>query len=575
MTYFEEVEKMLNFREEAVKLIKSEVDTLTEEEISALIEVPPSYDMGDYAFPVFRLAKVFRKAPPAIAEELAGKFGDNEYFEKIENKGPYLNFFINKEKLTEVALNEVKQKQTKYGASDMGNGKTVIVEYSSPNIAKPFHIGHIRTTVIGNSLYKIYKFLGFETIAINHLGDYGTQFGMLISAYKKWGDKEVIEADPINELLKLYVRFNAEAEENKDLRDEARYWFKELEDRNEEAVELWQWIREISLKEFNKVYDMLNIKFDSYAGESFYSDKMPAVIEELKEKNLLKESEGAYLVDLEEYGMPPALIMKSDGSTLYTTRDIAAAFYRKRTYDFYKNIYVVASQQNLHFKAWMKVIELMGHEWAKDCIHIPFGMVSLEDGTLSTRKGRVVFLEDVLNTAVKNTLNIINERNPKLENKEEVAKQVGIGAVVFQELFNQRIKDYVFSWDRTLSFEGETGPYVQYTHARINSLLERGEFNVDDNVNYSLLNTEEEINITRLLYDFPRIVIDAMEKNEPYFITRHIVEVAKAYNKFYNSCPIITDDIELKKARLMLSFGAKTVLKNGLGLLGMEAPERM
>ncbi|MSU01449.1 arginine--tRNA ligase [Tissierella pigra] len=566
---------MLNFREEVTKLIKSEVDVLTEEEISALIEVPPSYDMGDYAFPVFRLAKAFKKAPPMIAEELVPKFGDNEYFERIENKGPYLNFFINKGKLTEVTLNEVKGKQAKYGSSDMGNGKTVIVEYSSPNIAKPFHIGHIRTTVIGNSLYKIYTFLGFDTIAINHLGDYGTQFGMLISAYKKWGDKAVIESDPINELLKLYVRFNAEAEEHEELRNEARYWFKELEDGNKEAVELWQWIREISLKEFNKVYDMLNIKFDSYAGESFYSDKMPAVIEELKEKNLLKESDGAFLVDLEEHGMPPALIMKSDGSTLYTTRDIAAAFYRKKNYDFYKNIYVVASQQNLHFKAWMKVIELMGYEWANDCVHIPFGMVSLEEGTLSTRKGRVVFLEDVLNTAVKNTLNIINERNPNLENKEEVAKQVGIGAVVFQELFNQRIKDYVFSWDRTLSFEGETGPYVQYTHARISSLLERGKFNIEDNVNYNLLNTEEEINITRLLYDFPKIVVDSMEKNEPYFITRHIVEIAKAYNKFYNSCPIITDDIELKKARLMLSFGAKTVIKTGLELLGMEAPERM
>ncbi|WP_353092496.1 arginine--tRNA ligase [Tissierella praeacuta] len=566
---------MFNFREEVIKLIKSEVDSFTEEEISSLIEVPPSYDMGDYAFPVFRLAKTFRKAPPVIAEELVSKFGQNDYFEKIENKGPYINFFINKNKLTEVTLNEVKEKGPKYGSSDMGNGKTVIVEFSSPNIAKPFHIGHIRTTVIGNALYKIYTFLGFDTVAINHLGDYGTQFGMLISAYKKWGDKEVIEADPINELLKLYVRFNAEAEEHEELRDEARYWFKELENGNEEAYKLWEWIREISLKEFNKVYDMLNIKFDSYAGESFYSDKMPAVIEELKEKGLMKESEGAYLVDLEEYGMPPALIMKSDGSTLYTTRDIAAAFYRKETYDFYKNIYVVASQQNLHFKAWFKVIELMGYDWAKDCVHIPFGMVSLEDGTLSTRKGRVVFLEDVLNTAVRNTLNIINERNPKLENKEEVAKQVGIGAVIFQELFNQRIKDYVFSWDRTLSFEGETGPYVQYTHARINSLLERGEFNIEDKADYSILNKEEEINIVRLIYDFPKVVVDAMEKNEPYFITRHIVEIAKAYNKFYNSCPIIVDDIEVKKARLMLSFTVGTVLKTGLGLLGMEAPERM
>ena len=320
---------------------------------------------------------------------------------------------------------------------------------------------------------------------------------------------------------------------------------------------------------------MLNIKFDSYAGESFYSDKMPRVIEELKEKNLMKESEGAYLVDLEDYDMPPALIMKSDGSTLYTTRDIAAAIYRKETYDFYKNIYVVASQQNLHFKQWIKVVELMGYQWAKDCIHIPFGMVSLEDGTLSTRKGRVVFLEDVLNKAIESTLNIIEERNPNLQNKEEVAKQVGIGAVIFQELFNQRIKDYVFSWERTLSFEGETGPYVQYTHARANSLLEKGSFSIEDRVDYNLIKSEDEINIARLLYDFPQVVLNAMEKNEPYFITRQIVEIAKAFNKFYNSSQIIVDDIEVKKARLMLTYGTKEVIRIGLGLLGIEAPNKM
>ena len=558
---------MLNFKEKVIGLIKEQIEELDEEELNLLVEVPPSYDMGDYAFPVFSLAKIFRKAPPKIAEELVEKIQDNEYFEKIEAKGAYVNFFINKEKLTQVTLEEIRSKKEEYGSSDMGEGKTVLVEYSSPNIAKPFHIGHIRTTVIGNSLYKIFSFLGYETVAINHLGDYGTQFGMLISAFKKWGDRSVIEKDTINELLKQYVRFNREANEDESLRDEARYWFNQLENKNEEAIELWKWIREISLKEFNKVYDLLNIKFDSYAGESFYSDRMPKVVEELKEKELLKESDGAYLVELEEYDMPPALIMKTDGSTLYTTRDIAAAFYRKETYDFHKNIYVVASQQNLHFKAWIKVVELMGYEWAKDCIHIPFGMVSLEDGTLSTREGRVLFLEDVLNKAIENTTKIIEERNPDLENKEEVAKQVGIGAVIFQELFNQRIKDYVFSWDRTLSFEGETGPYVQYTHARINSLLEKGEFDLEGEVDYSLLKTEEEVNITRLLYEFPRIIVDAMEKYEPYFITRHIVEVAKAFNKFYNSTTINTKDIELKKARLMMSYAAKPVIKTGLDLL--------
>lgn len=566
---------MIDFKEKVIDLIKNEVEDMDREEISSLIEIPPSYDMGDYAFPVFRFSKIYRKAPNLIAEEIAEKLGDSPYFEKIESKGPYVNFFVNREKLVKSVIEEVVDKKEAFGATDIGQGRNVIVEYSSPNIAKPFHIGHIRTTVIGNSIAKIYKFLGFNTITINHLGDYGTQFGMLISAYKKWGDREVIEKDPINELLKLYVRFNAEAEEDESLKDEARYWFKELENKNEEALELWTWIREISLQEFHKVYDMLNIKFDSYAGESFYSDKMPEIIENIRNKGLLEESEGAYLVDLEEENMPPALIMKKDGSTLYTTRDIAAAFYRKENYDFYKNLYVVASQQNLHFKQWIKVVEKMGNEWAKDCIHIPFGMVSLEEGTLSTRKGRVVFLEDVLNKAIDSTLEIINDRNPNLENKEEVAKQVGIGAVVFQELFNQRIKDYVFSWERTLSFEGETGPYVQYTHARANSILERGEFNLEDQVDYSLLNGEDEINIIRLLFDFPSVVVSAMEKNEPYFVTRHIVEIAKAFNKFYNSSQILVEDVELKRARLILTYITKMTIKNGLGLLGMEAPNKM
>lgn len=566
---------MINFNEKVIDLIIQEVDSLTRDEIAASIEIPPSYDMGDYAFPVFKLSKIFRKAPNLIAEDLASKFVNSDYFEKIENKGPYLNFFIDKSKLVETVIEEVLSKGDGFGSSKLGEGKTVIVEYSSPNIAKPFHMGHLRTTVIGNALYKIYKFLGFNTIAINHLGDYGTQFGMLISAYKKWGDKEVIEEDPINELLKLYVRYNEEAEEKPELKDEARYWFKELENGNQEAYELWSWIREVSLKEFNRVYDMLNIKFDSYAGESFYSDKMQRVLDELNEKNLLEESQGAYLVDLEEYGMPPALIKKSDGSTLYTTRDIAAAIYRKETYDFYKNIYVVASQQNLHFQQWFKVVELMGYEWAKDCIHIPFGMVSLEDGPLSTRRGRVVFLEDVLNKAVESTLEIINERNPDLENKKEVAKQVGIGAVIFQELFNQRIKDYVFSWERTLSFDGETGPYVQYTHARANSLLERGSFNIGDQVDINLLLSEDEIDIIRMIYDFPGVVIDAMEKNEPFFITRQIVELAKGFNKFYHNAQIIVEDEELRKARLLLTYLVKNTIKVGLGLLGIEAPNKM
>lgn len=566
---------MLDFKKEVVNLVSQVVEGLDHEEIESLIEIPPNYNMGDYAFPCFKLAKIYRKAPNLIAEDLVNKIDGGDNFERIENVGPYINFFINKAKLTEVVLKAIAEEGNRYGSINVGKGRTAIVEFSSPNIAKPFHIGHIRTTVIGNSIEKIFKFQGYNTVRINHLGDYGTQFGMLIAAYKKWGDAEVIEKDPINELLKLYVKFNAEAEKDENLKEEARYWFKELEDGNEEALELWQWIRDISLKEFNKVYKLLNIEFDSYAGESFYSDKMDRVIRELEEKNLLQDSKGAKIVDLEPYGMPPALIKKSDGSTLYITRDIAAAIYRKEHYDFYKNIYVVASQQNLHFKQLIKIIDLMGYDWAYDCVHIPFGMVSLEDGTLSTRQGRVVFLEDVLNKAIESTLKIIEERNPDLENKEEVAKQVGVGAVIFQELFNNRIKDYVFSWERTLSFEGETGPYVQYTHARANSLLEKGDFNLGDEIDFNLLKEEDEINLVRLLYNFPSAVLDALEKYEPSFITRYVVEVAKAFNKFYNSCPILNEEEELKKARLNLVYATKTVIKTALYLLGIEAPNKM
>ncbi|NLJ97894.1 MAG: arginine--tRNA ligase [Tissierellia bacterium] len=566
---------MIDFKKEVVNSILEIDSGLDKEEIESLIEIPPSYNMGDYAFACFRLAKTFRKAPNLIAEELANKLDGGDYFEKIENVGPYINFFINKTKLAETVIDNIKTKGEKFGSTNIGQGRKALVEFSSPNIAKPFHIGHIRSTVIGNSLFKIFKFQGFDTLALNHLGDYGTQFGMLIAAYKKWGDMKVIEADPINELLKLYVKFNEEAEKDESLRDEARYWFKELEEKNEEALELWQWIRDVSLKEFNKVYDLLNIKFDSYAGESFYSDKMPKVIEEMEDKGLLQESKGALIIDLEEYDMPPALIKKSDGSTLYTTRDIAAAIYRKEQYDFYKNIYVVGSQQNLHFRQWIKVIDLMGYDWAYDCVHVPFGMVSLEDGTLSTRRGRVVFLEDVLKKAIASTLKIMEERNPNLENKEEVAKEVGIGAIIFQELFNNRIKDYIFSWEKTLSFEGETGPYVQYTHARASSLLEKGNFKLDNEVDYGLLNDEDEINLIRFLYKFPDAVLDALNKYEPSIIARHIIEITKAFNKFYNSCPVLSAEGNLKNARLMLVYSTKTVLKVGLGLLGMKAPDRM
>jgi len=566
---------MIDFKKEIGKLVSTNFDNLNEDAILELLEVPPSYDLGDYAMPCFRLAKELRKAPNIIAQEIAEKIKGSELFEKIENVGPYVNFFINKKALCETVLKEVFERKEMFGSTNIGKGRNVIVEFSSPNIAKPFHIGHIRTTVIGQSLYKIYKFLGFNAIAINHLGDYGTQFGKLIVAFKAWGNIEEVESDPIPELLKLYVKFHDEAEKNSSLEDEARMWFSKLENGDEEAVNLWKWMREVSLKEFSRVYDLLNIEFDSYAGESFYSDKMPKVVETLKEKGLLQESDGAQIVDLEAFNMPPALIKKRDGSTLYITRDIAAAIYRKETYDFYKNIYVVGAQQNLHFQQWFKVLELMGYDWVKDCIHVPFGTVSLEEGTMSTRKGRVVFLEDVLKNAVAKTKDIINEKNPNLENKDEVSKQVGIGAVVFQELSNTRIKDYTFSWEKTLSFEGETGPYVQYTHARANSVLSKADHEITSDVDYSLIANDEAVNVVRLLYSFQDTIIAAMEKNEPSFIARHVVDIAQAFNKFYHECPIIVDDKELQKSRLLIVHSVATVIKTGLGLLGIDAPKKM
>jgi arginyl-tRNA synthetase len=564
---------MIDYKNSVAELISKKVQ-LEKEKIYEVIEIPPEMEMGDYAFPCFILAKTFKKNPALIAKELSENINLSNNFEKVVNNGPYLNFYLNRTEFNKDVLKET-YKNDNYGKKDIGKDRNVIVEFSSPNIAKPFHIGHIRTTVIGNAINNIYDFMGFNTIAINHLGDYGTQFGMLISAYKKWGNRDTIEKNPIKELLKLYIRFNKEAEEKPELNDEAREWFKKLEQGDEEAKSLWQWFKDVSLKEFNRVYEMLNIKFDSYAGESFYSDKMERVINELEEKNLLKSSEGAEIVDLEEYDMPSPLIKKSDGSTLYITRDIAASIYRKETYDFYKNIYVVASQQNLHFQQWIKIVELMGYDWAKDCVHVPFGMVSLEEGTLSTRKGRVVFLEDVLTKAVEKTKEIIEERNPDLENKDEVAKKVGVGAVVFQELYNNRIKDYTFSWNKTLSFEGETGPYVQYTYARTCSIINKAKIDIDYKVDYTLLKEDIEFEITKALYDFSNVIEDAMFKYEPFYITRYIVDLAQKYNRFYNKCPILKEEEELKKARLLITLGVNKVIKTGLNLLGIETPEKM
>ena len=459
---------MIDYKEQIANLIAERAGEkigLAADEISDLIEIPTDRSMGDYAFPCFRLAKQLRKAPQIIAAELADDMGDSALIESSIAVNAYVNFMLKRENFIRDTLHEIACDGADYGRSSRGAGKKVLVEFSSPNIAKPFHIGHIRSTVIGNSINKIYDFLGYDVERINHLGDYGTQFGKMICAYRHWGNEDDVKKDPIGTLLSYYTKFHCEEELHPELSDEARDIFARLEAGEPEEVALWQWFRDESLKEFQRVYELLGVEFDSYAGESFYSDKMQAVVDELEDKQLLQDSEGAKIVDLSEYNMAPALIMKSNGSTLYITRDIAAALYRKKHYNFYKNLYIVASQQNLHFQQWIKVVELLGYDWANDCVHIPFGLVSLEDGTMSTRHGRVVFLKDVLNKAIEKTKEIIIEKQVNTDDVDETARKVGIGAVIFQELANNRIKDYVFSWDKVLNFDGETGPYVQYTYA--------------------------------------------------------------------------------------------------------------
>lgn len=562
----------------AIQEIKNEMDF---DSVYETVEIPGDSKMGDYAFPCFKLAKVFRKAPPLIAEELKANFDSATEFEKVENVNGFLNFYLNKEAVIGQVVKGVLTDKERYGSSNLGDNKKVVVEFSSPNIAKPFHIGHIRSTVIGNAINNIYDFLGYDTERVNHLGDYGTQFGKMIVAYRRWGKREDVENEPIKTLLGYYTKFHEDAESDPSLEDDAREAFMKLEQGSKEETELWQWFRDESLKEFNRVYDLLGITFDSYAGESFYSDKMQRVLDELKDKNLLEESEGAQIVDLEEYNLGKALITKKDGSTLYITRDIAAALYRKDHYDFDKNLYIVASQQNLHFQQWIKIVELMGYDWAKDCVHIPFGLVSLEDGTMSTRSGRVVFLEDVLLRAVEQTRNIIEEKNVNTDNIDETAKDVGIGAVIFQELSNNRIKDYIFSWDKVLNFEGETGPYVQYSHARAASVLRRAGAEADEIVNNALdidakyLTSDSGYELAKLIYQFPLTIIDAADKYEPSMITRQIVNIAQSFNKFYHDEYILVDDEGERKAKLGLVAAAKITIKNGLTLLGIKAPEHM
>lgn len=575
---------MKNFKREIAKRLASLYgnEIITEEWFYEAIEVPADEKMGDFALPCFRLAREFKKAPALIAKETSDRLQGETLFERVEAVNAYVNMFLEKDGFSADVLEEILSLGEKYGSSQMGQGKRVLVEFSSPNIAKPFHIGHIRSTVIGNSIYKIYKFLGFDTIRLNHLGDYGTQFGKMIVAYRRWGKKEDVTRSPIETLLSYYVKFHEEAEKDSGLDEEARKAFNNLEKASKDELDLWQWFRDESLKEFFKVYKMLGIEFDSLDGESFYSDKMDRVIKELEEKNLLKDSEGARIVDLDAFKLPPALITKSDGSTLYITRDVAAAIYRKEAYDFYKNLYVVGNQQILHFQQWMAIVKLMGYQWADDCVHIPFGLVSLEDGdNLSTRKGKVVFLEDVLNKAVEKTKEIILEKNVNTENLEESAKEVGIGAIVFNELSNSRAKDYVFSWDKVLNFEGETGPYVQYTHARASSLLRNAGDEIvstsskDFVANLSYIRGESAYRLVKLLHKFPEIVVEASVKYEPSIVARHLVDVAQAFNRYYHDQHILVDMDQERKAKLALVMGARQVLVNGLALLGVAAPEKM
>ena len=558
------------------------VDGVSREEIASLLMLPPDTSMGDYALPCFRFAKALKKAPALIAEELKKDILSRPNpFAEVEAVNGYLNFKFDRAAEAGKVLSDVLKRGAEYGSSDEGAGKTVCIDYSSINIAKPFHIGHLSSTVIGAALYRMYRKRGYNPVGINHLGDWGTQFGKLIVAYKRWGDEEKLKKGGVTYLTEIYVRFHAEAEEDPALEDEARAWFKRIEDGDKEALGLYDLFKSLTLEEVGKVYKRLGIEFDSYNGEAFYNDKMAPVIEKLEALNLITVSDGAKIVDLKEWGMSPCLLVKADGATLYATRDLAAAFYRKRTYDFYKSLYVVAYQQNLHFKQLFKVIELMGEEWHKDLVHVPFGMVSLEDGTMSTRKGKVVWLKDVLDKAVEKAALVIREKNENLVNAEAVSEMVGVGSVVFFALSNNRIKDITFSYDKVLNFDGETAPYVQYTNARAVSLLKKagdlGEMFKEPLTETELkgLEGKEGEELVSLLSRFGQTVSEALEKYEPSVVTRYAIELAKAFNRYYLTTRILNGEPSVRRARIALVYAVHTVLEEALRLIGVKAPEEM
>ena len=568
---------MKNFKQIIAKQISKTIE-INAKELEGYIETPKDSKNGDYAFPCFRLAKELRKAPPAIANEIKEKLEPVEEIEKVEVAGGYLNFFINKSTLAEEVLGEIS-KTEQYGKSIVGEGKNIVIDYSAPNIAKPFHIGHLRSTVIGGALYNIYKYLGYNVTGVNHLGDYGTQFGKLIEGYKMWGEEYDIEKDPINELTKIYIRINEACKNDEQILENCRNNFKKLEDGDSYCVEIWKKFRELSLQEFQKVYDLLGSKFDSWNGESFYSDKMPEVIDLLQKTGKLVESQGAKIIDLEDKGInTPCIIENSNGSTTYATRDLAAILYRARTYDFDKALYVTSYEQVLHFKQVFEVAKLLGldEKYTNGLEHVSFGMVLLPEGKMSTREGNIIKLEELLNEAISRAKEIIEQKNPDLENKEEVAKKVGIGAVIFNDMSASRIKDEVFDWNTILNFQGETGPYIQYTYVRTKSVLEKAGYLLKmENVKIDNLSDEYSMAILKLIYNFEDILIQVTDKNEPSMLARYLIELAKAYSSFYNENKIIVDDKDVQDARVYLTYAVSQVLKQGANLLGIEMPEKM
>lgn len=565
----------MNYKEALAKKI-ADIVNLSANEIEEYIEIPPNSELGDYAFPCFRLAKELKKAPPVIASEIKEKMVLDDVVNKIDVVGGYLNFFIAKDRLVKSTLEDVLNKEDSFGNSNIGKGKTVVIDYSAPNIAKPFHIGHLRSTVIGGALYKIYKALGYKVIGINHLGDWGMGVCKTIAGYEMWKDEYDFSSNPINAISKIYARFNKEEKEDPTLTDKARNALQRLEARDEETTKLWKWIIEISIESYNKIYDLIGCKFDSYNGEAFYNDKMDRVVNILEEKGLLVDSEGAKVVMMPD-DMPPCIIITSAGTTIYATRDLAALLYRIENYNFDKAIYVVGAEQTLHFKQIFKTLELMGYEkYAKNCVHVPFGLILDENGEkIGSRKGNAITLEEIFGEAIEKSLNVINEKNPSLENKEEVAKMVGVGAIIFNDLANNRIKDEIFDWKQILNFSGETGPYMQYTYVRTQSIL-RNAGNLDlENIDYSKLLDNEAIEVIKNLKEFPNVLVSSANKNEPSLISRHLIEIAKSFSRFYNEHQIICDDKDTQNARLALTKAVGIAIKNGLNILGIETPEKM